>query len=136
MPAPVDNPRLDGFMERWRSTPVGYEATQAQRWLKCQPSSYLKARGLWLYWVIRGGIGLTRRLGVAWQHTAPNERMDTLPRTRASQNRWATTEACNLGRSREVCATLKRLAFSIVRRRSVPPFSRVSEQWQQSYGLK
>ena len=27
----------------------------------------------------------------------PNERMDTLPRTRASQNRWVTTEACNLG---------------------------------------
>ena len=31
------------------------------------------------------------------QHTTPNECMDTLPRTRASQNRWVTTEACNLG---------------------------------------
>ena len=27
------------------------------------------------------------------KHTVPNECMDTLPRTRASQNRWATTEA-------------------------------------------
>jgi hypothetical protein len=27
----------------------------------------------------------------------PNECMDTLPRTPASQNRWITTEACNLG---------------------------------------
>jgi len=31
--------------------------------------------------VMRGGIGLTRRLGAAWQHMAPNECMDTLPRT-------------------------------------------------------
>jgi len=43
-----------------------------------------EARGLWLYWVIRGGIGLTPRLGAECsQHTAPNEWMDTLPRTRA-----------------------------------------------------
>ena len=28
-----------------------------------------EARGLWLFWVIRGGIGLTRRLGADLQHT-------------------------------------------------------------------
>ena len=28
-----------------------------------------EARGLWLFWVIRGGIGLTRRLGAGLQHT-------------------------------------------------------------------
>ena len=54
---------------------VGYEATQAQCWLKCQPSSY-EARGLWLFGVIRGGIGSTRRLGAAWQqHTAPSKEL-------------------------------------------------------------
>jgi hypothetical protein len=31
------------------------------------------------------------------QHTVPNERMDTLPRTRASQNRWPSTRYENLG---------------------------------------
>src|SRR6202171_925392 len=45
-----------------------------------------EARGLQLFWVIRGGIGLTRRLGAGLQHTEwLNECMDTLPRTRASQ---------------------------------------------------
>jgi len=57
------------------------------------------------FWVIRGGIGSTRRLGAACQHAAPNECMDTLPRTRASQNRWATTRHENLG-SPEFCVTL------------------------------
>src|SRR6266853_5774966 len=45
-----------------------------------------EARGLQLFWVIRGGIGLTRRLGAGLQHTeCLNECMDTLPRTGASQ---------------------------------------------------
>ena len=45
-----------------------------------------EARGLQLFSVIRGGIGLTRRLGAGLQHTeCLNERMDTLPRTGASQ---------------------------------------------------
>src|ERR1039457_1143779 len=45
-----------------------------------------EARGLQLFSVIRGGIGLTRRLGAGLQHTeCLNERLDTLPRTRASQ---------------------------------------------------
>jgi len=30
------------FHVMWRLTPVGYEATQAQRWLMCQPSSYVR----------------------------------------------------------------------------------------------
>src|ERR1700723_507920 len=45
-----------------------------------------EARGLQLFSVIRGGIGSTRRLGAGLQHTeCLNERMDTLPRTGASQ---------------------------------------------------
>src|ERR1700731_4513651 len=44
-----------------------------------------EARGLQLFLVIRGGIGLTRRLGAGLQHTeCLNECMDTLPRTGAS----------------------------------------------------
>ena len=37
------------------------------------------------------------------QHTVPNERMDTLPRTRASQNRLATHE---VGRPRRATGVL------------------------------
>src|SRR5260370_19574965 len=45
-----------------------------------------EARGLQLFSLIRGGIGLSRRLGAGLQHTeCLNERMDTLPRTGASQ---------------------------------------------------
>jgi len=34
--------QLDDFMKQWCSTPFGYEATQAKRWLKCQPRSYVR----------------------------------------------------------------------------------------------
>ena len=45
-----------------------------------------EARGLQLFSVIRGGIGLTRRLGAGLPHTeCLNECLDTLPRTGASQ---------------------------------------------------
>ena len=36
-PNPSCLSQIDGFMKRWRSTPFGSEATQAKRWLKCQP---------------------------------------------------------------------------------------------------
>ena len=39
------------------------EAVQAKRWLKVPTIILCEARGLWLFWVIPGGIGLTRRLG-------------------------------------------------------------------------
>src|ERR1700693_5137741 len=84
-------------MEQWRLTPISCEARQAKRWLSVPTIILCEARGLWLFWVIRGGIGLTRRLGADSSTRTPNERMDTLPRTRASQNRWVTTEASNLG---------------------------------------
>src|ERR1035438_10475161 len=61
--------------------------------------------------------------------------MDTLPRTRASQNDTATTEAPKPGRSPEFCATLKLLVASVVLRRNIPPSSRVSKQWPRSCGL-
>jgi len=45
-----------------------------------------ETRGLQLFWIVRGGIGLKRRLGAELQaHRAPNNLLDTLPRTRASQ---------------------------------------------------
>src|SRR5271157_3507344 len=40
------------------------------------------------------------------------------------------------GRPPAFCATLKLLAASVVRRRNVPPFSKVSEQWPRSFGLR
>jgi len=58
---------LSGLMPRSRHHRC--EAAQANRWLKCQPSSYVRLRGLWLFWVVRGGIGSTRRLGAACSST-------------------------------------------------------------------
>ena len=82
---------LSGFMQRFRHHSLRSCASQP---LASVPTIILcEARGLWLFWVIRGGIGLTRRLGADSSTRMPNERLDTLPRTRASQNRWATTEA-------------------------------------------
>src|ERR1017187_11003317 len=61
--------QLDGFMKQRCSTPFGYEATQAKRWLKVPTKILCETRGLQLFWVIREGIGLTRRLGAQLQHT-------------------------------------------------------------------
>src|ERR1017187_3434188 len=47
--------QLDGFMKRC-STPFGYEATQAKRWLKVPTKILCETRGLQLFWVIRGGL--------------------------------------------------------------------------------
>ena len=61
MPTPVA--RIQGMVSsrRGRLTPIRREATQAQV-LALVPTIILcEARGLWLFWVIRGGIGLTRR---------------------------------------------------------------------------
>jgi hypothetical protein len=45
-----------------------------------------ETRGLQLFWVVRGCIELRRRLGAEYRaHRAPNHLLDTLPRTRASQ---------------------------------------------------
>jgi hypothetical protein len=63
-----------------------------------------ETRGLPLFWVIRGGIGLTRRLSAERQHTERlmSEWILSLePEHRA--NRWATTEAWNPGRSPGFC---------------------------------
>src|SRR5215471_16140588 len=91
-----------------------------------------EARGLWLFWVIRGGIGSTRRLGAARGSTRrlmsvwilslepERRRTDGPPPGRKA---W---DPC------EFYATLKLLAASVVRRRNLPPFSRVSKQWPRS----
>jgi hypothetical protein len=91
-----------------------------------------EARGLWLFSVIRGGIGLSRRLGAGLQHTeCVNERLDTLPRTGASQEPIAYRRGMkNLGRSPGFYSMLKLLASSVVRRHDsfeLPPW------WESSF---
>src|ERR1039458_2431086 len=86
--------QLNGFMKQWYSAPFGYEATQAKRWLKVPTTILCETRGLQLSWVIRGGIGLTRRLGAKLQHTErlmSDSILSLEPEHRT--NRWATTEA-------------------------------------------
>src|ERR1039457_2678221 len=77
--------QLDGFMKQRCSTPFGYEATQAKRWLKVPTKILCETRGLQLFWGYPRGHRIdpeTRCQTTA--HRAPNERFDTLPRTRAS----------------------------------------------------
>ena len=63
MPTPGDGFQIMVSSRRGRLTPIRCEATQAHG-LALVPTIILcEARGLWLFWVIRGGIGLTRRLG-------------------------------------------------------------------------
>jgi hypothetical protein len=69
-------------------------------------------------------------------HRTPNERMDTLPRTRASPEPMGHYRGMKPGRPPEFCATLKLLALSVVPRRNVPPSSRLSKQWPRSFGLR
>src|SRR5271157_4716367 len=84
---------------QWCSTPFGYEATQAKRWLRCQPRSYVRLEAYSFFGLSEGGIGLTRRLGCQTSaHRAPNECLDTLPRTRASHEpTWPPPRHENLG---------------------------------------
>src|SRR4029077_3375172 len=60
---------LDGFMTRWCSTPSAAQATQAKRLAKVPTMILCETRGLQLFWEVRGGIGLKRRLGAELQHT-------------------------------------------------------------------
>jgi hypothetical protein len=86
---------------------------------KCPTTILCETRGLQLSWVIRGGIGLTRRLGARRQHTERlNEFMDTHPRTRASYEPIGHHQGMKPGRSPGFCEMLKRLAFSVDVRRS------------------
>src|ERR1700675_6757 len=47
---------LSGFMERWRLTPISYEATQAKGLASVPTIILCEARGLWLFWVVRGAV--------------------------------------------------------------------------------
>jgi hypothetical protein len=73
-------------------TPSGFANSLASKGTSSAILS--ETRGLWLCWVSRGGIGLTRRLGAERQHT---ERLMSVlilslePEHRT--NRWANTEA-------------------------------------------
>jgi hypothetical protein len=103
------------------------KATQAKALAKVPTMILCETRGLQLFWVVRGGIGLKRRLPVlnCQTHGAPNNLPDTLPRTRASQEPIGCHRAGNLGTS-WVHLTLKLLAASDVRRRNVLPSSKLS----------
>src|ERR1700730_4604406 len=56
-------------MTRWCSTPSAPEATQAYVSAKVPTMILCETRGLQLFWVVRGGIGLNRRLGAEFQHS-------------------------------------------------------------------
>src|SRR5215469_2453627 len=79
-----------------------------------------ETRGLWLFWVIRGGIGFTRRLaakGTCLQAL----RMLTLEPERL-KNRLSTTRTRSLEMDGLFHETLKRIAISIFLPRSLSFF--------------
>ncbi len=78
-----------------------------------------EARGLVLSWVVREGIGITRRLSARWDFT-PTGHWDTHSRTRASQEpiHHAPNQSPRRWK-RLLPETLKRLASSVCRCRSV-----------------
>src|SRR6266705_7138295 len=91
-----------------------------------------EARGLVLFRVIRGGIGITQRLGARHRLQAiviltlePERLKNRLATTRKNHRRWK-------GSSPE---TLKRLAILVFLRRSSLPSSTESVLWRQSCGL-
>src|SRR6267142_1015560 len=68
-------------------------------------------------------MGSTRRLMSEWILSLEPERR---------RIDWPPTRYEDLGEQLEFCATLKLLASSVVRRRNVPPFSKVSKQCPRS----
>ena len=83
-----------------------------------------EALGLWLYRVIRGGIGLSQRLGA--EGTMPTGNSHTHPRTRASHGTgWPSWQRSARGRGSST-ETLKLLAVLVCQRRSFLPSSKVS----------
>jgi len=83
-----------------------------------------ETRGLWLYWVIRGSIGLTRRLGATGTCLQALGILTLEPER--LKNRLATTRTRSPEMDGALTETLKRLAISVFLRRSFLLFSRVS----------
>src|SRR5919198_2072034 len=88
------------------------------------------------FWGCARGHRIDSETGVDCNTRAPNECLDTLPRTRASPEPMGHHRGVKPGRPPAFCATLKLLVASVVGRRNVPPSSRVSKQWRRSFGLR
>ena len=113
------------------TTPISFETIKP---CGCTVSTMdlSEARGLVLFRVIRGGIGITQRLGARHRLQAiviltlePERLKNRLATTRKNHRRWK-------GSSPE---TLKRLAILVFLRRSSLPSSTESVLWRQSCGL-
>jgi hypothetical protein len=111
------------------------EATQADCWLSVPTIILCETRGLWLFWVVRGGIGLTRRLGASLSVQSLMSDWILSLEPSAAESNGPPPRHDNLA-DHLSSATLKLLAASVVLRRNVPPFSRVSKQWPRSCGLR
>ena len=135
MPTPVDHFQVMFHVSVGARRHSVTKLRKPMCWLPVPTIILCEARGLWLFWVIRGGIGLTRRLGAecSTRRLMSEWILSLEPEHRRTD--WPPTRYECLGEQLEFCATLKLLASSVVRRRSVPPFSKVSKQWPRSSGL-
>jgi hypothetical protein len=89
-----------------------------------------EARGLVLFRVIRGGIGITQRLGTLGTVYRPLSYSPSNPSV--SRTDWPPPETITGDGRGSSPETLKRLAISVFRRRSSLPSSKASALWLQS----
>ena len=85
--------QLDDFMKQWLGA-IRFRSYASEGLAQVPTMILCETRGLQLFWVIRGGIGLTRRRGAKLQHMERLMSVSILslePEHR--KNRLATTEA-------------------------------------------
>src|SRR6266576_3225638 len=113
---------------------ISFETESSRAVVRCQPWVYLRLGGLVLFRVIRGGIGVTQRLG-ATGTVSTTGHSHTHPRTRASQEPTGHHQRRSPEMEGSSPETLKRLAILVFRRRSFLPSSTASALWLQSCAL-
>ena len=105
------------------TTPISFETESSRAVVRCRTMGLSEARGLVLFRVIRGGIGVTQRLG-ATSTVSSTGHSHTHPRNRSvSRSRLATTREDHRRWRGSSPETLKRLAISVFLRRSFLPSS-------------
>jgi len=123
------------FHFRFVTTPIESETSKPggcplEEW---QRMVLLETRGLWLSWIIRGGIECPGRLARLSTRIGLTASVDTSPRIRASQNRWPRSGNDSQEGPDLRPETLKLLVVSDSWRRNSPPFSKRSKQSRQSF---
>jgi hypothetical protein len=121
LPPVVPSPCCDGAIRFLKQTSL--TVVHRHGW---QRMVLFEARGLWLSWIVRGGIGCPGRLACSKARIGLTASVDTSPRIRASQEPGGLHHEWFRKRTDSLPETLKLLVVSNVWRRNLPPSSRRS----------